>query len=601
MSAAELVRRRAVTHAYPGTNRNGNGFRTEAVTSTSTSTWTPPSKGATRLLALPLVLAIVMLLAQAIAGYRLRQPRGDDMGYHFSNWIEVEQQWRQGVLFPRWSQLANYGFGDPRFVFYPPGSPILGGALGSVMPWTLVPQAFVCLALVGAGLSMFRLAREFLPPEESAWAGLLYAFNPYALFLAYAGSRMGELLASVLLPLLVLYLMRIGNRRSEVEILKLAVVFAACWLANAPTGVISTYCLTLLALVLAIWRRSARILAHALASMVLGFLLAGFYIVPAAYETRWVTHEEVVTTPLLSPENNFLFTRSPLRRGGSNLVVSLIALGQFVVTAVALALSALRKRRGPTALPFFLVLAGACALFMFSVTAFAWKWLPALRYVQFPSRLLAMFNVSCAYLLVAAVPFESSRQKRAWLLTITAGWALVGAFSLLKTPIRTLLRLEVSRRDVIEEVLSGLKKEGVFQNATGAYLPARCRVDSLPLAMPRALVAKGGPGRAEVERWEAQRRLVRVETSTPATVVLRLIRYPGWRARVNGEAAAIESWGDTCIVSIPVPAGKSRLEVTFGRTPDRTVGALLSVTGVILVSGLLLRRFILDFFKSRAG
>ncbi|HEY3203711.1 MAG TPA: 6-pyruvoyl-tetrahydropterin synthase-related protein [Thermoanaerobaculia bacterium] len=544
---------------------------------------------------------MAMLLAQAVAGYRLRQPRGDDMQFHFSSWIEVAHQWRQGVLFPRWSQLANYGFGDPRFVFYPPGSPMLGAALGSLMPWTLVPQAFVCLVLVGAGLSMFRLAREFLPPEESAWAALLYAFNPYALFLAYAGSRMGQLLASVLLPLFVLYVMRIGNRRSEVEILKLAVVFAACWLANAPTGVISTYCMALLVLVLAVGQRSARILARAIASMVLGFLLASFYIVPAAYETRWVRHEVVHTTPLLSPENNFLFTRSPLRKGGSNLVLSLIALGQFVVTAVALAFFALRKQRSPAVQPFFVVLAGACALFMFSVTAFAWKWLPALRYVQFPSRLLAMFNVSCAYLVVAAVPFEGSRRKRAWLLTITAGWALVGAFSLLRTPIRTLLRMEVSKRDVIEEVLSGLQQGGVIHSASGTYLPARCRVDSLPLAMPRALVAKGGPGRADVERWEAERRLIRVETSAPATVVLRLILYPGWRARVNGEAAAIESWGNSCLVSIPVPAGKSELEVTFGRTPDRAVGALLSISGAILALGLLFQRFIRNFFKSRAG
>jgi hypothetical protein len=494
---------------------------------------------------------------------------------------------------------------------------MLGAALGSVMPWTLVPQAFLCLVLAGAGLSMFRLAREFLPPEESAWAALLYAFNPYALFLAYAGTRMSELLAGVLLPLLVLYVVRIGEGRSEVAILKLAVVFAACWLANTPTGVISTYCLAFLVLVLAVWRRSTRILALGLASMALGFLLAGFYIVPAAYENRWVTLRGLIT-PLLSPENNFLFSQSPLRKGGSNLLVSLIALGEFAVTAIAVALFALRKRSSSAAQPFFMVLAGACALFMFSVTAFAWKWLPALRFVQFPWRLLGMFNVACAYLVVAAAPFEDRSRKRAWLLAVTAGWALVGAFSVLRMPLSSLLRMPVSKRDVVEEVRSELRQGGVFYSASLQYLPARCRLDSLHQALPRAVVAaaerrssspgwqvlreaNGAPGRVDVERWDAERRLMRVEASAPATVVLRLFNFPGWKARVNGEAVAIESWDNSCLVSVPVPAGKSRLEVEFGRTPDRTLGALLSALAALLALGLLFRRFSRNFFKSRAG
>ena len=88
--------------------------------------------------------------------------------------------------------------------------------------------------------------------------------------------------------------------------------------------------------------------------------------------------------------------------------------------------------------------------------------------------------------------------------------------------------------------------------------------------------------------------------SDPGIAVVRLFSYPGWRARVNGDAVAIESWSNTCVVAIPVPAGKSQLEVTFCRTPDRTVGALLSISAAILAMGILFRRFSRNFFRSRA-
>ncbi len=96
---------------------------------------------------LPLILGLALLAAQAVAGWRLHEPRGYDFKFHLSSWLEVADQWRAGTCFPRWSLWAYWGFGEPRFIFYPPASPMLGAALGSLLPWPLVPQAFVCLVL----------------------------------------------------------------------------------------------------------------------------------------------------------------------------------------------------------------------------------------------------------------------------------------------------------------------------------------------------------------------------------------------------------------------------------------------------------------------
>jgi len=99
-----------------------------------------------RLLAGP---AIVLLAAAiAIAPQLIRgNSCGHDFDFHFVSWLDCLNAWKHGIPYPHWTPSANFGAGEPRFVFYSPLTWMLAPALAFVLPWHFVPIAltFCCL------------------------------------------------------------------------------------------------------------------------------------------------------------------------------------------------------------------------------------------------------------------------------------------------------------------------------------------------------------------------------------------------------------------------------------------------------------------------
>src|ERR1700688_3229956 len=242
--------------------------------------------------AAPALLISAVALCVVLPFLILGIPSGHDFEFHMNSWLEVVDHWKQGTVYPHWAALAHYGYGEARFVFYPPLSWTVGALLGTVLPWKLVPGAYTWFVLTAAGCSMFALARKWLSRRDAIFAAALYAANPYNLVIVYWRSAEAELMAAIYLPLLLLLIFRMDEdgRRAVVP---LSLLFAAGWLTNLPGAVMMNYSLGVLALMMALRRRSFIFLAYAGLAAVLGAMLAGFYLLPAYHQQSWVNIGQV--------------------------------------------------------------------------------------------------------------------------------------------------------------------------------------------------------------------------------------------------------------------------------------------------------------------
>ena len=81
----------------------------------------------------PLIIflaAFVAIVPQLIRGNSC----GHDFDVHLVSWLDCVNAWHHGIPYPHWAPSPNYGAGEPRFVFYPPLTWMLGAALGLILP-----------------------------------------------------------------------------------------------------------------------------------------------------------------------------------------------------------------------------------------------------------------------------------------------------------------------------------------------------------------------------------------------------------------------------------------------------------------------------------
>jgi hypothetical protein len=520
---------------------------------------------------------------------------GHDFDFHLLSWMEVARAWHSGIAYPHWVQDANFGAGEPRLMFYPPASWLLGALLGTITGWHAAPVLFVMLALLGAGVSMYLLAREWAPPISAAFAACLYIANPYAMFVVYERSALGELLAAAWFPLMILFALR---ARSSIAPLGLSV--AALWLTNSPAAVMGSYLLAVLALSMWIVEGRPWPALRALGGMALGLGLAAFYIVPAAFEQRWVQIERAII-PGMRVEDSFLFAHTRNTFHDQVLwTASWIFVAEVIVASVA-AYLAWRGRGGGRVRMVVTALLPILLLLQLPASYVIWKHTPHLKFLQFPWRwTLALSVMTC---LLAAMALKKPGRWIAMPAAVLIVAMAIGGGLLFFQP--------CDDEDAVAAQITGFR-EGQGTQGTDEYTPKGADNSAVQQHLPLVRVlsapqddsadsskvdnpewSAGSSGHiaatVNLKQWSAEHWTVSVVTAETGYAVLKLMDYPSWQVTVDEKPEPGRPMRDDGLMTIPIRAGKHVMEVQWAATRDviagRTISAiaLLALAIVVLV------------------
>jgi 6-pyruvoyl-tetrahydropterin synthase-like protein len=559
------------------------------------------------------LLAVAVSFATALAVispfFWLGDASGHDFSFHAASWMDVAAQWRQGIFYPRWNEGANFGFGEPRFIFYPPLSWMFGAALSFVVRWEYVPGVFIVLTQMLAGVSAFVLARRLVSRNGALIAAVCYAANPYALLIVYMRSDFAEQLAMVFFPLLLLValelfgLLEAGRvRKQGCGILRFALVFAAVWLTNAPAAVVATYSLGLLCVYATYIRKAAQPLAVGACSIALGFGLSSFYLIPAWYEQRWVSINQALVVGLRHSENFLYAVTKDREHDAFNHIASSAAVLMMVLTIVFGAMSFEKWKKMPgepgqrRSWNAMVLVLGASVFLMVPISNIFWNLMPELRFVQFPWRWMSILAVPFACFAGAAISQRFATRIGVSLI-IAALLAVLGGAA------AYMVRHTWWDTEDIPVLQEAIGKDEGFEGVD-EYDPEGDDHSSLPENSPRVEILAPEEtdsdrvdlrvgARINIDRWSAEEKKLRVSLNEPARLSLRLLNYPAWQVRVNGEEQKFEQAeqnGEINPIVLPLSAGDSEIEVRFIRTTDRTIGAALSGASALVAVGLFFNR-----------
>lgn len=131
---------------------------------------------------------------------------------------------------------------------------------------------------------------------------------------------------------------------------------------------------------------------------------------------------------------------------------------------------------------------------------------------------------------------------------------------------------------VVPDAVSVLRRLSAARDDPRAVLLLEAPPPSGFLGAPSAT-----PGRVTIERNEPERVTLRVSAPTRGFVQLADQYYPGWRATVNGEPAAILR-ADFLFRAVEVPGGESVVEFRY-RPASVAVGAAISAATLLMLVG----------------
>jgi len=550
-------------------------------------------------------LLVVLLLPVFVAIPLLEPglPRTADGYLHLLRVVELDQCWRDGVLFPRWAPDMAFGYGYPIFNYF---APLLYHLTEIVHVVGLGFESAFKLVLIGcfllSGWGMYALGKDILGARAGVLAAAAYIYAPFMLREVFIRGGYAQFLALSIMPAALWSFHRLVTTDHPVYLTTSPVLCGAVILSHNISGMLFFPFVMLFVVWTAASSRRWHRINHCALALVLSLSLIAFFLIPALAEKPLVKLDRL-TQDYFDFSNHFLTLEeilSPSEAPDSsslnpvwllNLGFAQVILGGLGVLGIVLG-SLSRYQKVLTA--FFVVMLLVSTFMTLSLSTPLWEYVPLLAFTEFPWRFLGTAILGASVLAGASVALWSRLPWRRLGLAVVAlslALTLTASFVHLYTQWPPTVRNDLSPRDVVaHETRTGIlgttsaseclptwvieepKSSPLVEQYLSDGAISKLDVDALP-----------DSARAELVRHTVASDRYRVITAEPVTVRFYTFHYPGWQAFVDGEPVPISPSYPEGLITFEVAVGQHDVLVRFGDTPVRTVANLVSVGTVMLM------------------
>ncbi|HEV7398068.1 MAG TPA: 6-pyruvoyl-tetrahydropterin synthase-related protein [Pyrinomonadaceae bacterium] len=503
-------------------------------------------------------------------------PSGGDLPNHYRFVLPFYDAIHSGHLYPGWLAESNYGFGDARFRFYPPGLYYLLTLFKSAAGWYWASIAtFTFLSVLG-GLGMYFWARTSHSRNVAMWAGVLYVIAPYHLNQLYQASLLSEYAACSVLPFVFAFVERTCRRQKAIDVAGLAASYALLVLTHLPLTVIGSLSLALYAITLLSRKTLFPSMVKLGSGVVIGLVASSFFWMTMLAELPWIKGNSANQNLYYDYRANFLFSPSALTNRNT-WYANLLA---FALIGMLLPAVILIKKKTDSATKAVGVVAIASLLMATELSRPLWIVIPRLREVQFPWRWLAITSIFGSIVLAASLPKWKEIYLRK-LRPLHLAPALGVALSIFFIASQIVWDSDYLARPAFDSLLGNIRGSASFKD----WMPLSAGEDIKTFAASDQVTA--GDRKVVVQDWQPEHRQFNINSGAATEARVRTFYYPLWKATAGEQSLAVRPAQDGAIL-ITLPAEARTVSLDFQEPRRVGYARVASGAGWLLIIALCL-------------
>lgn len=479
----------------------------------------------------------------------------------------------------RYSGNLNFGYGYPLFNFAYPFPYYIGVFIHFFHVGFVDTIKF--LFAISVPLSFFFMFLVSKKVWKSTIAGfisaLIYVYLPYRLVDLYVRGSLGESLAFVFFPAILLALsFLVDNKKTRFGRFFSALLFAALLMTHNIMALYFCVILFVYLLVLFVSKKQI-VLRETVFSLFFGLGMAAFFWLPSIVEKKDILLAKI---PIADRSLYFvdpfdlIFSKwgygVPTASNGFSYQLG-IPLVIVLFVSVGMTVHMLWKRRllSNFSSILFVVFVVTALLFifnMFSSTAFLWH-LPLFSDINYPWTLL----LPISFLLSFCAGFLVKKSRM-----FMIGGICISLFAVF---------LMLPNARPLEYINKGDQfylTNDATTTSSNEYTPLW--VKTLPNQREvEKVVLISGKGKISLDTNTSKTIRFTADVLNDSIVEINTIYYPGWNITVNGEPSTISYANDKGTMRIDLKKGKNRVVASFGETPLRLLGDIVSIGSFIVL------------------